>query len=295
MPNTGFYPPAKVQPKLRDYISNPTEIRRDLDELINRATIADYAFAQGPANNGAVVYDEVTGLVEGEREAEAIAPGAEFPLLDGAAVTPQTAKVQKYGGADHMTWESINFNEWDTMQRKLRILRQKVIRKVNKVSVDALVANQNVRTFGVGTAWGESGADPVGDIMRAAAVVEADEDFTYQANLALVNPLDKQDFLLSRDIRDQFPRESRELNPALSGDIDGIAGLEWITSSSVPQGTIYAFERGVVGSVRDSGGGLQVNTFTDNDRQREVVQAWRHIVPIITDPLAAVKITGFRN
>ncbi|GAB3191766.1 phage major capsid protein [Nesterenkonia suensis] len=295
MPNTGFYPPAQVQPKLRDYVSNPTEIRRDLDELINKATIADYAFAQGPANNGAVVYDEVTGRVGGEREAEAIAPGAEFPHLDGDTIEPKTAKTQKFGGRADLTWEARDRNEWDTMTRKMNLLRQRVIQKVNQVSVSALTANQNVRTFGVGTAWGESGSDPVGDIMRAAAVVEEDEDFAYQANLALVNPVDKRDFLLSREIRDQFPRESRELNPALSGDIDGIAGLEWITSPSVPEGTIWAFQREVIGSVRDAGGGLQVHSFDDDVRQVAIIQAWRHIVPIITDPLAAVKITGFRN
>jgi len=294
VPTTAFYPPGQIAPQVADYLQNPTEIRQDLTDLIAKATIADYVFAQGPANNGAVVYDEVTGRSEGEREAEVIAPGAEFPIIDDEQVTPRTAKVDKYGGAAPVTWESRDWNEWDVVQRQLRILRSKVITKVNRVSVAALTRNQNLRSYGA-SSWGSTGSDPVGDIMRGTSLVESDEDFPYQANVALVNPLDKQEFLLSRDIRDQFPRETRELNPALSGDIDGIAGLEWIVSSAVPVGTIYAMERMVVGSVRDAANGVQTNVYPDNDRQRDIIQAWRHIVPIITDPLAAVRITGFRS
>lgn len=294
MPTTALYPPGQLAPQVANYLKNPTEIRKDLSDLINNATIADHLFAEGPANNGAVVYDEVTGRVGGEREVEVIAPGAEFPIIDDAQITPRTAKVDKYGGASPITWESRDWNEWDVVQRQLRILRSKVITKVNRVCVSALVRNQSIRSYGAGE-WGSAGSDPVGDIMRATALVESDEDFPYQATVALINPLDKQEFLLSRDIRDQFPRESRELSPALSGDIDGIGGLEWITSSSVPLGTIYAAEPKVVGSIRDASNGVQTNVYADNDRQRDIIQAWRHIVPIITDPLAAVRITGFRG
>lgn len=296
MPATAFYPPAEVQPQVREYLQNPTEIRADLEALVARRTIADYAFSQGPANNGAVVYDEITGeRVEGERQAEVIAPGAEFPRIDDANVTPRTAKVDKYGGEAAVTQESRDWNEWDVVNQKLRMLRNKVITRVNAVAVNALRANSNVRTYGVSTAWGGSGADPIGDILRAKALVASNENLPYEATLALIHPEDKAEFLLTKAIREQFPREARDLNPVLDGEIDRIGGLEWISSPAVERGTIWEFERGTVGSIRDAGNGIQTEVYTENKTQSSIIQAWRHIVPIINNPKAAVKITGFRE
>lgn len=295
MARTAFYPPAEVQPQVGEYLQNPSEVRSDLEALVNRRTIADYAFSQGPANNGAVVYDEVTGeVVGGERQAEVIAPGAEFPRIDDAAVEPKTAKVDKYGGEAAVTQESRDWNEWDVVRQKQNLLRNRIISRVNAVCVNALTSNSNVRTYGVNDPW-TSNADKIGDILRGLALVSSTEELPYEANLALIHPDDKAEFLLSRDIREQFPRESRDLNPVLDGGIDGIAGVEWITTSAVSRGTIWGLERGTVGSVRDAGNGIQVNVYTEDKTQTSVIQAWRHIVPIITNPKAAVRITGFRD
>ncbi|GAA4915964.1 hypothetical protein [Nesterenkonia rhizosphaerae] len=289
------YPPEQVQaPTVEDFINNPTEVRRILDNLTRGQTIADYLLGQGPANNGAVVYDEVTGLPEeGSREVGAIAPGGEFPIVDGEQIAPRTAKVQKFGGAVELTFEAIRRNERDILQKKMRLLQRLVIKRVNAVCVNAITANPHINTYGVSAGWLEESADPIGNLYAAISQIN-DNDLGYEADTAIINPNDAHRYLLGQErVRKQLPRESRADNPVLNPSLDGLVGLEWITSNRVSQGEIYLAQRGVSGSVRDEEGGVQTYSYDLPGRQVRVLQGWRSMVPIITDPKSITRITGF--
>ncbi|WP_102158681.1 major capsid protein [Zhihengliuella halotolerans] len=289
-----MYPEEPLDPQyLENYLSNPTRVRRQIAENIKDRSIADYAFGQGNANQGAVVYDVITGeVLEGEREAEEIAPGASFPIITVNSSEPKLAKVDKYGGAAEMLWDAIRRNETDTWASRQRVLEGTVIKKVNRVSVKAIEDAPLKQVLTVGAGWSVGSTDVVSDILAGKSLID-DQELGYTANLALINPLDAQAYLLGRkDVREQFPKESRELNPVLSADIDGLANLEWIKTNRVPRGKMYIMQRGVFGSVRDELNGLQTNVYDNNDRQLKVVQAWRNIVPIITDPKALLEING---
>lgn len=281
---------------LKGYLNNPSRVKRQLTDATKGKTIADYAFGTGDAKQGAVIYDRVLGrFVETTRDVEKIADGAKFPLIGLTDQSALMAKVDTYGGAAEMTWKAINRNETDTWNRRQKALAGLVIEKVNKLAVAAIVADEDVNEHIIETPWTTvSGTDPIADIFMGKTLIDDVAELGYKADTALINPLDAQLILGRKDIREQYPRESRELNPVLSADLAGIGSLNWIKSNAVPLGSAYILQSKMIGSVRDEEGGLQTNVFDDQERHVKIVQAWRSIVPIITDPKAITVLRGIR-
>ncbi|MFT4471706.1 major capsid protein [Arthrobacter sulfonylureivorans] len=288
-----MYPNQNIQVNVRDFVDNPSRVERVLTDLTKDRTIADYAFSAGDAHNGAVIYDEVLGHPEDqERDVEVIAPGAEFPLVGITTEDQKTAKVDKYGGAAELTFEAIRRNDQDTLAKRMTIISNLIVKRVNKVTVNALVTNPNVNTLDIDTDWGQSSTDPIADLFAAKGLID-DNELGYTGNLYLINPLDAQQYLLGRkDIREQVQKEGE--HPVLSGDLGNLAGGEWIKTSTIARGEIWLLERGVSGSVRDEEGGIKSHSYDEDRRHVKVIQGWRSIVPIITDPKSVTKITGFR-
>lgn len=289
-------PNTAVQINVADFIANPTRVTRQLDQrLTTIGTIADYAFTAGDANQGAVVYDELlSDSLNFERDVEVIAPGSEFPEVVDVALQERVARVAKYGGKTELTWEAIRRNDQAEVSRKLNVLAHLVAKRVNAVAVAAIMNNPNIQKMEVADSWVPTTSDPIGDVFSAKSLVD-DADLGYSTDLALINPLDSVKYFLGRkDIRQQFPSNTPD-NPVVAGDLGRIADLEWIKSSRIPRGNIFILQRGVSGSIRDEEGGLKVNTYDDNDRQVRILQSWRSIVPIITDPRSIVQITGFES
>jgi hypothetical protein len=292
------YPNDKVQINVKDFLSNPTRITRQLDRLVNETgTIADYAFSQGPANQGAVIYDQITGAPnEPLRSAEIIAPGAEFPEVVDIEVEEKLARVDRFGGKQEITWQAIRRNDVSEVQRKIQLLAYLVVKRINARCVEAITTNPLINVMDLaGIDWANTSTDPIGDVLMAKSMID-DADLGYRANLALINPMDATEYWLGRkDIREQFARENPNLNPVLAADLGRVADLEWIKTNRVARGNIYVLQRNVSGSIRDEEGGIQNNSFDDQNRHVRILQAWRSIVPVITDPMSIVHVKGFRG
>lgn len=290
-----LYPKDKVAINVRDFLSNPTRVTRQLDRLINETgTIADYAFTTGDASQGAVIYDQVlSNALTPERDVEVIAPGAEFPEVVDVTIEEKMARVAKYGGKVELTWEALRRNDQNEVARKLNLLAYLVTKRINTIAVNAITTNPHIITQDLTAIdWANPSTDPIGDVLTAKGMID-DNELGYKANLALINPKDSTRYFLGRkDVREQFARESN-LNPVLAADLGRVADLEWIKTNRVPAGNIYILQRGISGSLRDEEGGLKVNSYEDNDRHVRVLQSWRSIVPIITDPKSIVRLTGF--
>ena len=236
-----MYPNDQVQVNVKDFLNNPSRVERVLNDLTKDKTIADYAFGQGDAKHGAVVYDEVTGHpVESNRDVEIIAPGAEFPLINVLEEEQKMAKVDKYGGAAGVTFEAIRRNDGDVLNKRLQVLKNLIIAKVNAVAVNALIGNANINTHVLTTDWSVTTTDPIADLFAAQALID-DNELGYKSDLYLVNPVDAQRYLLGRkDVREQVQKEGE--HPVLSGDLGKLAGGEWIKSSKVPAGEIFVLQ-----------------------------------------------------
>lgn len=206
----GNYPAGQVNINVEDFLKNPSRVERVVRDLTKDKTIADYAFGQGDAKDGAVVYDEVTGETDqADRDVEVIAPGANFPEFGLIDEEQKMDKVSKYGGQSFLTFEAVRRNDVDTLNKRLQVVKNQIIKRVNKVTVNALVNHANIRRVGLTTTWDTAGYDVLSDIFAGKARID-DSEMGYTADLILANPDDIQRYLLGRkDIREQLPKESR--------------------------------------------------------------------------------------
>lgn len=293
MPNIGFFPP-KIDPanaNLEALIANPTRLERKLREINKDQFIVDYLFSQSPANGGAVIFDRTDQDLYLDREAQAIDDGAEFPKLTSEDVKSELAMVKRYGGEVDLTFKAVQRNDTAAYRRKVGQLANTVLRKSNLIAVAALNRDEAIPNLAVSTQWTSTSADPLINLAQAQSMID-DSDMGYVSDTVLINPQDSLTLRTRKDIRDALPRENADLNPVLTRDLAGLLDMQYIKSKFVPKGTVWVTSKQNIGTFADEDGGVKADTYEEKNRHVHVLQAWRTFVPVVTDPLAAVKITG---
>lgn len=298
-----LYPPQRIQEDINveEYVQNPTRIRRTLDLLTRDRNIADFAFGQSNANNGGIVYDRVTEASVQDRlrrTAEVRAPGAEFTKVSVETGRPSHAVVEEYGAETEMSWKAIQRNDTNTLNRRMNALGATVVRKIDRVAVQAISSDPDIREYGIDTPWSEAGVDVIGDIIQAMGEAEdtGHEETSYNLDTILINKADLREYLwANQEVREQLPREQEYLSPVLNKNFHGYLDLNWIGTNEVPRGTSYLLQAGISGVIGDEDGGIQNHEYDIDSKHVRAFQAWRTVVPAITDPLSIVRLTGFHN
>lgn len=270
------------------FLRTPSRVQRVMADLTSQRFIADTLYSAGDAQGGAVVYDRVSEQdLFTDRDIEEIAPGAEFPNVGGADTEPLVAKVAKRGGQVQISYEAVRRNNRDVVQRALTKLRNTIVKRHDAIAVNAVLNDADVLTGSATNPWNTTSADPFADIVAAVSEIEQ-QDLGYSANLGLINPQERLSLLSNKAIRDALPRENVQVNPLLSGQLAGLAGIpNWIVSNRVPAGTVIIANGGVVGSMRDEMP-LYTRVIDKQETETWIVQAARVSVPVITDPKAAI-------
>lgn len=280
------------------FLAEPTQINRAIELESTDRFLSDYMYTGTPASGGAVVYDRNVdpqnygyATDADGRDVEAIDAGAEFPFLSSEEGESQTAEVQKYGGAYRFSRENIRRDQRDVLARGLRILSNTVIRKTDRIAVSTLVNDPDLGTLDVSVPWTSTDADPVYDLLAALSQIN-DSDYGYTATTVLINRAQSLALLGRKDVREQLPRESQTLNPVLNPQLGNLLGVEWVVTEAVQPGTLYVTDRNTLGALADEEGGIQTDRYEDPGTQSTIIQAWRTVVPVITDPKAAIRVTG---
>lgn len=293
------YPPgaptvAGGRISVEHFLRTPSRVQRAVENLTTQRFIADYIFSAGDAQGGAVVYDRIAaGDFYTTRDVQAVEPGSEFPIVDTGEAEPRVAAVTKWGGAAIITYEAVRRDNRDVLARKLVKLRNTIIRKVDATGVTALTGDTGVPTGPAAAAWNNTTTgDPISDIEGARSAID-NADLGYIADTVLINPQQRLRLMARKDIRDSLPRESTGGNPVLTGGaaLNGLLGFTWVVSNRVPAGTVIVTQRQAVGSQRDELP-LYTRSVDQPDKERWLLMGARVTVPIITDPLAAYRITG---
>lgn len=293
----GPYPPplptvAGTNITVSAFLNNPTRVQRTVDDLTTQRFVSDVIFAQGPAVvGGAVLYDQVTSddLYLGQGgDVQTIAPGGEFPILSSADKAPLVAAAAKYGAEVFLTDEEVRRDRRDVLRRELAKLRNNIIRKVDAVGMAALTAAPTL-TGAASGAWITAATDRIGDIATGANAIN-DTDLGYVADTMLVNPTQELALLKDKNIRDALPRE-RDDSLIRTGNLGRLLGLDIIVSNRVPVGTVFFVARKVVGAISDEVP-LYAKPIPDERRERTYIHGGRVVVPFVTDPKAAYRMTG---
>lgn len=279
------------------FLNNPARVSRTIEALALNRFVADRIFGTGPqATGGAVLYDQMSaGEFFTDRDVEAIEPGMEFPILNSGEHMPLVAAVVKWGGSAVFTYEVVRRDRRDLLRRELTKLRNTIIRKVDVVGLAALNAapiNPNAASGD----WAVNATNPLVDIFTAVSDIDQ-IDMGYTADTVLLNPAEALALRTNTTVAARLPRETpRAANgsPDLlsSPDLSGLAGIpSWIVSNRVPAGTVFVLDSDTIGGISDELP-LYSRTVDEETKERYRVMSARVTVPYVTDPLAAVKITG---
>lgn len=294
MPGTTYPPgPPTVSGNLitvETFLNSPTRVQRVVDDLTLNRFLADRIFSQGGAQGGAVVYDQIAaGEFFTTRDVQGIEPGSQFPIIDTGEAAPKVARVIKWGGAAVVTYEAVRRDNRDVLNRQLTKLRNTIIRKVDTVAIAALDAV--LPTMPASAVWSNAATDIITDLETARAAID-DADLGYEADTVIINPTQRIGIKKNTGIRGALPREGTSTNLIGARDLNGLLGFpNWYVSNRQPAGTVKVLAARIVGSIRDELG-LYTRTIDEPVNERWLVQAARVTVPIITDPLAGINITG---
>ncbi|MBN9176115.1 MAG: hypothetical protein J0I43_01920 [Microbacterium sp.] len=279
-------------------LQNNKVIAKRVAELSKMKFIADWLL-QGrfDATGGGIFYETGEPVFAADNP-EAISPLGEYPLVvldDGTVVA---AKTDKWGLDTMISDEKIARQGRFYVDRGILRVTNTVIRFIDQVAM-AVIASRVSSTFTSGT-WDSAGA-----AVEALLTIQAE-----RANLGIGLELDtivlrpaQYAKVIGMLIDDKaLPRESGET--AIKGNLPVDAlGLTWATTPNFQGANPLLLDRDNLGGMADEklGGpnyasagdfGVEVKSIRDEDAEGYKVRARRVTVPVVTEPLAGVQLTG---
>lgn len=279
-------------------LQNNKVIAKRVAELSKMKFIADWLLQGRFDATGGGIFYETGEPVFASDNPEAISPLGEYPLVvldDGTVVA---AKTDKWGLDTMISDEKIARQGRFYVDRGILRVTNTVIRFIDQVAM-AVIASRVSSTFTSGT-WDSAGA-----AVEALLTIQAE-----RANLGIGLELDtivlrpaQYAKVIGMLIDDKaLPRESGET--AIKGNLPVDAlGLTWATTPNFQGANPLLLDRDNLGGMADEklGGpnyasagdfGVEVKSIRDEDTEGYKVRARRVTVPVVTEPLAGVQLTG---
>jgi hypothetical protein len=278
------------------FLQNPTLIARRLRGLLEQRYIAD-AILTGrfQAAGGAVMYEsgEPIGTAE---DPEAVAPGANYPIVMLASGPASVAKTVKWGQDAIVTDEAIKRLQRNPVDRAFTKLGNQSVSNVDKVAM-AAVASKVTATTPLGAALAAADAEQIltAFLTARAKIVALDEG--YMPDTAVLDDVSHAIVLAKFIGAGYLPRETGS-GPLTTGDFPRVEGMTWLATNhgiadnglvldSTQLGGMADEDLGGPGYVRIAGIGVETKSIRDDDNDRYKLRARRVTVPVVLEPGAA--------
>lgn len=278
-------------------LSNPRVIAKRVAILASMGFLADFLLSGRFKAIGGGVFYETGEEIFAEDAPEAVAPNAEYPKTAMTAGELAAAKTVKWGLETTLTDEKISREGMSVVNKALARLANTVIRHVDGVAWGVISAK--VTSTAASDSWTSPGA-----AVKAVTAVQLE-----RANLAtglnlntIVLPPAQYANVLSMLVDAKvLPVEGP--NPVKDGTKPVNAlGLTWATSPFVTGTDPWLVDRDQLGGMADekltspgyaSASGTNIEGYTSRtQRDSYDVRARRVTVPVVTEPLAGVRLTG---
>lgn len=279
------------------FLNTPSLVARRAQELTQNRFITDVILSgRTDVSGGAITY-EVDEDFYTVRPITSVSPGGEYDLTTITNGTPQIVKVTKWGQDTLVTDEAIKRQNFSAVEKGLTKLANTVVKHVDSVSL-SLIASTVSATQVASASWSAEGARILQDIMLAKAKVTA-LNKGYDPNVLVIDDTTWA-YLASNDkIQVARAREDTS-NTVYSGLFGSIAGMQILPTPNLPGGTgAWLIDTNALGGIADEdlGGGyegdnVQTKSIREDLNDRWRLRARRVCVPYVTDPGAAIKITG---
>lgn len=316
----GFtYPgtPARVTQEgnaleIHRFLKNPTLIARAIAELAKERFIADYLLpGRYTAQGGSILIENGDEVLYAQDDPTPVSPGAEYNITTFNEGTAAVAHTQKFGLDAIVTDEKISRYLFDPARRAFNKLTNSTIRQVDGTAL-ATIASVVKASKPASASWRPTdatqearftaGATIVEDVLRIKAEkMEENVGFEYDYDTVVLKPTQHALVTSSFISSGLLPRENTALIG--TGVVEGILGLNWVTSTHVPFSDPFFLDRDLLGGMAEerieSPGyarvgdyGIEGKSIRDDERDRWRLRTRRTTVPVVLDGRAGYRITG---
>lgn len=308
---TTKYPPAAPTYSgdsltIHRFLQNPAAVAARLRNILQQRYIADALLtARLDVQGGAITWESGEPLTTKEAP-RAVAPGAEYPLVQIGDGTPQLAKTTKWGQDAEVTDEAIKRLKRNPVDRAFTKLANQNVKTVDSLAL-SVISSAVTSTRAASALWANATAEQIlTDVMLAKAdVTSLGEGFDPKVVALddLTYAIAKAKFIAAG----YLPREGAA-NAIATGDFPRVEGMTWLPSPNAQASTVLLADTDVLGGMADeelggpgyvsaSGPGtasVEVKSIRDDDNDQYRLRARRVTVPVVLEPLAAIEITGAR-
>jgi hypothetical protein len=279
-------------------LQSPQLIARKVADLTKMRFIADYLLTGRFSALGGGLFYETGEQIFAADSPEAVSPGGEYPKTVLTQGEIAAAKTVKWGIETDVTDEKISQQGITVVNKALVRLSNTVIRHVDTVAM-AVISSKITSTFATPAGWTTAGK--VIEALTSISGQRADAGTGLDLSTVVLKPAQYAK-LIGMLVDDKaLPREQG--NIAITGNIPVDAlGFTWTTSPFYTGTDPLLVDRDQLGGVADEKlgspgyatfGGSGVETKSDRHRDDKYeLRARRVVVPVVTEPLAGVRITG---
>jgi len=299
------YPPAAPtfsgdNETISRFLNSPTNVARRVQELTMNRFIADVLLTgRTDVSGGAITYDVDEDLFT-VRPVTAVSPGGEYDLTTIANGTPQVAKVTKWGQDTEVTDEAIKRQNFSAVDKGLGKLGNSVIKKVDSISLSLIASTVTATQAVTSGAWSVSGTAAIlRDIMLAKSKVTA-LNRGYDPNVIVVDDITWAYLASDEKVMTARGRED-SANSIYTGQFPTIAGMTVLPTPNIPGGSgAWLIDTTALGGIADEdlggnytkAGAVETKVIREEKNDKWRLRARRVCVPYVTEPGAAIKITG---
>ncbi len=280
-------------------LSNPTVIAKRLHDLTQMKFIADYLLPGRFSAAGGGIFYETGEEAFAADDPESIAPLGEYPKVVLETGEVVSARTVKWGLDAVISDEKIARQGISYINRGLARLGNTIVRHVDSVAM-AVIVSRVTSTFASPAAWTTAGAavEAVLSIQQTRAELGLGIDLS----TVVLSPADYA-AVIGMLIDDKaLPREAGAT--AVNGNIPVDAlGLTWATTPHYTGTNPLLVDREQLGGMADErlggpgyfssgGAGVEAKTIRNEGDDGYTLRGRRVTVPVVTEPLAGVQITG---
>lgn len=277
-------------------LKSPQLIAKRIADISKQRYIADYLLSGRFSADGGGVFYETGEEIHTADAPEAIAPGAEYPMTVMTGGEIAAAKTVKWGRATDLTDELIAQQGVTALNKRLQSLANANIAHVDAIAMS--VISSKVTSTENSSAWNSPGA--IVEALTRVNLTRSALGTGLDLSTVVLNPADYAKVMGMLLDKGALPRETS--NPALNGMPVNVFGYTWTTSPHYTGANPLFVDTTALGGMADQKGlspdyasvaSMAVEAkVTRRDEDKYRIQARRVTVPVVTEPLAGVQITG---
>lgn len=279
-------------------LKNPALIAKRVATLADQKFIADFLLPGRYRADGGGVFYETGEQIFAADSTEIVTPGSAYPKTVLTQGEIAAAKTDKRGIGTDITDEKISREGIAYVNKGLTRLANTVVRDVDQIAM-AVIASKVTSTSAATAAWTTPGA--ILETLQTLKDTRADGT-GIDLETVVLSPAKYAKLIALLVNANAFPRESANL--VLSGNLPlDVLGYTWVTSPRYTSANPMFLDREQLGGMADeqidspefaSFGGFNVESSSIRvaGEDKYELRARRVVVPVVTEPLAGVSITG---